>query len=165
METGTISLKVAVIGPKGQCGSCVVDELLSRGHTVTGISRNPPKTWKDTSPGTYQAVAADLTDTKNFARVLGGGYDAIVCSYGPSLENLETVYTEGVEGHCRIKEAVLASDHNGAFIIIGGAGSLHNKQGVCFSDEKNFVYDQWYVCSARVAAPPKPKTVQKFDAS
>lgn len=137
-------LKVGVIGPKGQCGSCVVEELLFRGHEVTGISRNPPKTWKHGGPGTYKAVAADLTDTESFAQVLSGGYDAIVCGYAPSLENLETVYTEGIEAHCRIKEAVLASEHEGVFLIIGGAGSLHNKQGVCFSDEQNFVYDQWY---------------------
>ncbi|KAJ3954373.1 hypothetical protein N0V92_009121 [Colletotrichum tropicale] len=41
--SSTKKLRVAVLGPKGQCGSCVVDELLSRGHSVVGLSRNPPR--------------------------------------------------------------------------------------------------------------------------
>ena len=112
-------LKIGVIGPKGQCGSCVVEELLSRGHTVTGISRNPPKTWKHEWPGKYEFVRADLNDTKSFAKVLSGGYDSIFCAYGPPLEELEAVYFHCVEANCRIKEAVLASDYIGVFIIIG----------------------------------------------
>ena len=35
------SLNVAVIGPAGMTGSYTVVELLNRGHTVIGVSRNP----------------------------------------------------------------------------------------------------------------------------
>lgn len=121
----TRRLKVGVIGPNGQCGSCVVEELLSRGHTVTGISRNPPKTWNSELPGTYEPLAADLNDTAGFTKALSGGFDAIVCAYGPPLENLATVYLKGVEAHCRIKEALLASDHKGVFLIIGTSIDRH----------------------------------------
>jgi putative NADH-flavin reductase len=38
---GKRSLKVAVIGPAGMTGSYTVVELLNRGHSVVGISRNP----------------------------------------------------------------------------------------------------------------------------
>lgn len=116
----TRPLKVGVIGPKGQCGSCVVNELLGRGYTVTGISRNPPKTWENEGPGKYESVAVDLTDTKSFARALSAGYDAIVCAYGPPLGDLKRVYFECVEAHGRMKEALLMSDHEGTFIVIGG---------------------------------------------
>lgn len=50
VDMGSSTLTVAVLGPKGQCGQCVVDELLSRGHNAIGISRDPPKEWKTAPP-------------------------------------------------------------------------------------------------------------------
>jgi uncharacterized protein YbjT (DUF2867 family) len=40
---GEKQLKVAVVGSTGYAGSHTCIELLSRGHLVTGISRNPEK--------------------------------------------------------------------------------------------------------------------------
>nr|XP_036578626.1 nad-dependent epimerase dehydratase [Colletotrichum truncatum]KAF6785921.1 nad-dependent epimerase dehydratase [Colletotrichum truncatum] len=135
---GKRSLKVAVLGPKGQCGSCVVDELLLQGHAVVGISRSPPKTWKNSE--NYSAVSADFNDINQLAKVMSAGYDSIVCAYGPPLDNIGAVYMECVETHCRIKSALLQSTHKGSFIIIGGAGSLHKKDGSSFADEHEFPY-------------------------
>lgn len=116
-HTPPMKLKVAVIGPKGQCGSCVVDELLFRGHSVVGISRSPPPKWA--VEGEYRPHAVDLHDTDRFAQALSQDFDAIVCAYGPPLAKLEEVYEHCVEGHARIKEAVLQSTHSGGFTIIG----------------------------------------------
>lgn len=117
MSAPSNRLKVAVIGPKGQCGSCVVDELLSRGHSVVGISRSPPPKW--TAEGEYRPHAVDLHDTDRFAQALSQEFDAIVCAYGPPLAELSEVYEHCVESHAKIKEAVLQSTHSGGFIIIG----------------------------------------------
>lgn len=117
MATPQKKLKVAVIGPKGQCGSCVVDELLSRGHSVVGISRNPPQKWA--AEGDYTPHAVDLHDTDRLADALSQGYDAIVSAYGPPLAKLDEIYEHCVEGHAKIKNAVLQSTHSGGFIIIG----------------------------------------------
>lgn len=110
-------LKVGVIGPKGQCGSCVVDELLSRGHSVVGISRSPPPKWA--IKGDYRPHSVDIHDTEQFAQALSQDYDAVVCAYGPPLAKLDEIYQHCVESHAKIKEAVLQSTHSGAFIIIG----------------------------------------------
>ncbi|KAK1762682.1 NADH(P)-binding-domain-containing protein, partial [Phialemonium atrogriseum] len=126
MATAT-PLKVAVLGPAGQCGSCVVDELLSRGHTVVGISRNPPEDWKSNSG--YSSVPVDIQDTKKLSKVFSAGFDAIVSAYAPPLADLSKVYETGVEGHGKIKMALLESSHEGQIIVIGGAGSLHTKNG------------------------------------
>ena len=114
---------------------------------MTGISRKPPKTWPKTAEGSYRGISADLADRSSFSQTLSGGYDAIVCAYGPPLNDISKVYSLCVEAHCNIKEALLASDHEGELIIVGGAGSLHNKQGITFANEDNFVYDQWHVKS------------------
>lgn len=110
-------LNVAVLGPKGQCGSCVVNELLSRGHSVVGLSRNPPKKWP--TSGNYKAEAVDFNSIKDLAAVLSRGYDAVVCAYGPPLADMKAVYIACVETHSRIKSALLSSTHDGPFVIIG----------------------------------------------
>lgn len=111
-------LRVAVLGPKGQCGMCVVDELLSRGHTVVGISRSPPKTWPKS--GEYTSIPCNFSDIKGLSRILSDGkFDAVVSAFAPPLVDMKSVYSTGVEGHGNIKMAILGSTYRGPFIIIG----------------------------------------------
>lgn len=117
------TLKVAVIGPKGQCGACVVDELLSRGHAVVGISRSPPQSWP--RPGNYSSVALNIYNTKALAEALSQNFDAIVCAFGPPLVDLKTVYAETCEAQAKIKQALLLSTHKGPFVIIGKCERHH----------------------------------------
>lgn len=156
--------KVAVLGPNGQCGHCVVDELLARGHVVVGISRNPPKTWS--KPGQYSSIAVDFGDIKTLSTVLSeGDFDAVVSAFGPPLSDMKQVYRLGVEGQGNIKMAILRSTYRGPLILIGkasnsaslldykvadfplgGAGSLHYKNGVQLCDDTGFCYNHWQVC-------------------
>lgn len=117
MSSEDKKLKVAVIGPKGQCGQPIVDELLSRGHSVVGISRNPPTKWNQ--PGDYTSVKLDLEDVKHTAAVFSQGYNAIVSAYGPPLANINRVYLSCAEAQGKIKSALLSSTHTGPFVIIG----------------------------------------------
>lgn len=145
MASAQKTLKVAVLGPSGQCGQCVVDELLSRGHNVVGISRNPPKTWgTDIKTGSYSAQSVDLHDTPSLVRAFSDGFDAIVCAFAPPLSDMASLYEKGVEGHAAIKTALLASDHSGSFLIIGGAGSLHCADRRQLVDQDEFCYSWWY---------------------
>lgn len=110
--------KVAVLGPKGQCGQCVVDESLSRGYSVVGISRSPPKTWR--TPGDYSAITCDFSDIRSLSNILSeGGFDAVVSAFAPPLTDMKAVYRLGVEGHGYIKMAIMRSSYRGPFIIIG----------------------------------------------
>jgi putative NADH-flavin reductase len=84
-------MRVAVVGPKGQCGKCVVNELLSRGHSVVGISRSPPNTWPKAGP--YESISVDFSDIKMFSTILSDGkFDAVVSAFGPPLHNFKDVY-------------------------------------------------------------------------
>lgn len=159
------SLRVAVLGPKGQCGTCVVDELLSRGHNVVGISRSPPKDWPKS--GEYSGIPCDFSDINGLSTILSdGGFDAVVSAFAPPLVDLKSVYRVGVEGHGSIKMAILRSSYRGPFIIIGmivwlcmlchlqldldsnthctgGAGSLYYKRGVQLCDDNAFAFKHW----------------------
>ncbi|KAF4442096.1 nad-dependent epimerase dehydratase [Fusarium acutatum] len=114
------ALTVAVLGPKGQCGKCVVDELLERGHNFNGISWDPPKEWKTASPnsrGSYTAKLIDIQDTKGLAAAFSDGLDAVV-AFAPPLSDLSELYELGVEGHRLTKTALLASGLESEIIII-----------------------------------------------
>ncbi|KAJ5390542.1 uncharacterized protein N7496_001610 [Penicillium cataractarum] len=137
------SLRVAVLGPKGQCGSCVVDELLSRGHSVVGISRTPPQTWAKS--GKYEGIPCDFNDIRGLSDILSNGnFDTVISAFAPPLVDLKSVYNVGVEGHGNIKMAILRSTFRGSFIIIGGAGSLYYKHGVQLCDDEDFCFKHWY---------------------
>lgn len=120
-DRGLPPLRIAMLGPTGQCGSCIVDELLYRGHDVVGVSRNPPDTWKENPShrGVYESVSVDVQDEAMLRDVFSSGFDAIVCAFAPGNRDLGRVYEVGVEGHGRVKRALLGSSHSGSFIVIG----------------------------------------------
>lgn len=74
-------LKVGVIGPAGFGGSYLTVELLNRGHTVIGISRNPEKIGKHERyiprPADIDAVSIEEL-AESFS-----GIDVLVSMYGP----------------------------------------------------------------------------------
>lgn len=70
------NLTVAVIGPAGMTGSYTVVELLNRGHSVVGISRNPSAIGKHDR---YKAIPVDF-DNSSISEIAKSfeGVDAVV---------------------------------------------------------------------------------------
>ncbi|MBP6706787.1 MAG: NAD(P)H-binding protein, partial [Achromobacter sp.] len=67
-------MKIALIGITGRVGSRVADELLKRGHQVTGIARN----LGDVNPQPGLTVKqGDATDPQGLTALLVG-HDAVV---------------------------------------------------------------------------------------
>jgi putative NADH-flavin reductase len=74
-------LRVGVIGPTGFGGSYLCVELLNRGNTVIGISRNPEKLGKHPR---YipRAVDIDEASVEQLAKQFEG-IDVLVSEFGP----------------------------------------------------------------------------------
>jgi len=104
--------KVALIGASGRIGSKIAAELLKRGHTVTGIARNPEKI---TVTGMKNA-SGDYTDPQAMAQVLKG-HDAIISAASFIPEQAEQLITS-VRGS-GVKR----------FLMVGGAASLQTEPG------------------------------------
>ena len=89
-------MHIALIGASGNIGSRIAAELLSRGHTVTGIARNPDNILSQ--PG-LQKAQGDFTDPEQLAEVLRG-HDAIISAAsflpGQAEKLLASVYGSGV---------------------------------------------------------------------
>jgi putative NADH-flavin reductase len=124
-------MKIAVIGATGQAGSRIVTELLSRGHQVTGIVRNPEKV-----PARPDLVAArgDVFDVAGLTKLLQG-HDAVVSSVHFTASDPEKLIAA-------VKAAAV-----GRYIVVGGAGSLEVAPGVRLFDAPGFPPE--YLAEAR----------------
>jgi len=90
--TETKPLKVAILGSTGYVGSHTCIELLSRGHYVTGLSRNPEKigTHPRYTPKSIDLENASIADFIEAFK----GHDAIV-KYTLPLCSMLTCSTYG----------------------------------------------------------------------
>lgn len=111
-------MKVALIGATGNIGSAVRKELLSRGHTITAVSRNVD------APALEEGVTArkaDMMDVPGMAAALAG-HDAIV-SAAMFIPGSSASFVAGLR-QSGVKRAV----------IVGGAGSLDAGGGKLVAD-------------------------------
>src|SRR4051812_17895857 len=97
------TMNVTVFGATGGVGSQVVEQLRSRGHSVTAYVRNPskvPSGWADD----VTVVTGELSDAAAIDRAVQGA-DAVVSALGPSLDR-EATGLPLVEGTRTIIEAM-----------------------------------------------------------
>jgi uncharacterized protein len=125
-------MKIALIGANGKIGSRILEEALDRGHTLTGIARNPDfgikkerLTW----------VKADALDTDALAIAIKGN-DAVISAFGIDWNNPNTyqLFSEIA------KSIILAAKKSSVkrVINVGGAGSLEVAPGLQLVDTPGF---------------------------
>ncbi|MFG3496012.1 NAD(P)-dependent oxidoreductase [Streptomyces sp. NPDC047928] len=126
-------MKVLLFGASGNIGSAIADELLSRGHTVTGVTRTGELRGGDREGLTV--AAGDVTDAATVAE-LAPGHDAVASAVGPRL---------GVDDDRKIlvgaTQALIEGLRRGdvtRLVVLGGAGSLEVSPGVRVIDNPNF---------------------------
>jgi hypothetical protein len=114
-------------------GSRILAELVSRGHEVTAVVRDPSKitTPGVTSPG-VRVLKGDVTESASVAET-ATGTDAAISAYAPPKGDepiLSAVTCALLDGLCAA--GVLR------FIMVGGAGSLEAAPGVALVDAPGF---------------------------
>jgi uncharacterized protein len=121
-------MKVTLYGASGMIGSRILDELVSRGHQVTAVVRNPSKiTRKDAV-----VAAGNVLDARSVATTAKGAH-AVISSIAPPQDQpnhaVEAVRTLS----SGLKEAGVRR-----LLMVGGAGSLEVKPGVQLVDTPEF---------------------------
>jgi putative NADH-flavin reductase len=114
-------MNVVLYGASGMVGSRVLKELVSRGHQVTAVVRNPSKV--PASPG-VKVVQGDALDAKDVAAKVAGA-DAVISSYAPPADKAGTLLEAVHALIAGTKEAGVKR-----LLVVGGAGSLLVAPGV-----------------------------------
>jgi putative NADH-flavin reductase len=106
-------MRVALIGATGRVGSRLTTELLSRGHTVTGLALHLPA--NGTCAG-LALVAADATDPSALVPLLKGNDAVLSATRFVSSDALALISAVKAAGVRRL-------------LVVGGAGSLEVAPG------------------------------------
>jgi putative NADH-flavin reductase len=121
-------MKVVLYGASGMIGSRVLQELVSRGHTVTAVVRNPEKV---TTAG-VKVVKGDVTDAASVAATAQGA-EAAISAYAPPATDASAIVNA-----TRALLAGLETARVRRLIEVGGAGSLEVAPGLQLVDTPDF---------------------------
>jgi putative NADH-flavin reductase len=114
---------IAILGISGRVGSRIANELLARGHTVTGIARNIDKVQPQPGLALKQADATRLDALVPLLR----GHDAVVSA---------THFAGGTDATTAVAAAKQADVPR--LLVVGGAGSLEIAPGKALVDTPQF---------------------------
>ncbi len=121
-------MKVVLYGASGMIGSRILNELMTRGHHVTAVARNPDKI--QASGATV--LKGDVTDAASVAAT-AQGHDAAISAYAPPSSQPALVLDA-----TRALLAGLEQAGVKRLLIVGGAGSLEVAPGLQLVDAPNF---------------------------
>lgn len=116
---------VVLIGASGFVGTAILNELLSRGHKVTAVVRNPKKI--NVTNSNLEIVKTDVSDTNVMVEICKGK-DAIISAYNPGWANPD-IYEETLRNYPLILKAAKRSGAK-RLLCVGGAGSLFCAPGL-----------------------------------
>ena len=116
---------VVLIGASGFVGNAILNELLSRGHKVTAVVRNPTKI--NVTNSKLEIVKTDVSDTNVMVEICKGK-EAIISAYNPGWANPD-IYEETLRNYPLILEAAKRSGAK-RLLCVGGAGTLFCAPGL-----------------------------------
>ena len=125
-------MKVALIGASGFVGKAILNELITRGHKVTTITRNSENVEQTEN---VKAVAANALNADEVANAVKD-VDAVISAYNAGWTN-PNLYNEFLEGSKAIQEGVKESGVK-RLIVVGGGGSLYVAEGLQLVDTPEF---------------------------
>ena len=123
-------MRVVLYGATGMIGTRILKELLSRGHVVTAVTRDPSKIGPQKN---LTVEKGDMLDADSIAKVAKGS-DVVVSSYGPPDPAKAGQLAEAT------RALVAGVRRAGAprIIMVGGAGSLEVSPGLQIVDAPTF---------------------------
>lgn len=127
-------MRVVLYGATGMIGSRILKELLSRGHAVTAVARDPSKLKAEKN---LTIETGDILDANSIAK-LGWGADVLISAYGPPSGDQAS---DPAKTLLDVTRALMAGARRAGaprIIMVGGAGSLEVSPGLQLVDSPGF---------------------------
>ncbi len=121
-----------IYGASGNIGGAIVEEALSRGHEVIGVSRTPANLTNQ-SPS-FSAVSGDVTNPSSIAETVAGADTVIIAVNGIGENNTPEEATTSRAARAYIEMAGRIGDATPYVIQVGGGTTLFTN-GVFGLDE------------------------------
>jgi hypothetical protein len=121
-STSVHAMTIVVYGASGPIGSLIVNEALSRGDRVIGVSRDPSKLRLDSK--NFQAVSGDVTDLASFKSITKG-VDAVIISVGGVGKDNKPEHTSQAQAAKIAVQAFSGASKSPHVIQIGGATTMY----------------------------------------
>jgi putative NADH-flavin reductase len=112
---------IVVYGASGNIGSVIVNEALSRGHHVIGVSRDPAKLKFDNK--NFKSMAGDVTDIDSFKKITKDA-DAVIMSVAGAGKDNEPRNTVHAQAARVAVQAFTGASKSPEVIQIGGATTM-----------------------------------------
>ena len=129
-------MRIVLYGATGMIGSRILKELLSRGHVVTAVARDPSKV---PAQNNLTVEKGDMLDADGIAKVAKGA-DVVVSSYGPPSgpQGPDPAKVNQLVEATRTLIAGVRRAGAPRIIMVGGAGSLEVSPGLQIVDAPTF---------------------------
>jgi uncharacterized protein len=114
-------MHIALYGATGNSGSRILNELLTRGHQVTAIVRDPAKL---TARSGLTVIRGDVSSVDGIAGKIKGA-DAVVSAYAPPPDDTDQILPVTARLIDAVKQTGVPR-----LLIVGGAGNLEVAPGV-----------------------------------
>jgi putative NADH-flavin reductase len=129
-------MRIVLYGATGTIGTRILKELLSRGHVVTAVVRDPSKL----APQKDLTIEkGDMLDADSIAKVAKGA-DVVISSYGPPSgpQGPDPAKAGQLSDATRALMAGVRRAGAPRIIMVGGAGSLEVSPGLQIVDAPTF---------------------------
>jgi len=129
-------MRVVLYGATGMIGSRILKELLSRGHVVTAVARDPSKLGAQKN---LTIEKGDMLDADGIAKVAKGA-DVVISSYAPPVgpQGPDPAKVGQLSEATRALIAGVRRAGAPRIIMVGGAGSLEVSPGLQIVDAPTF---------------------------
>ena len=121
-STSARATTIVVYGASGPIGGLIVNEALSRGDMVIGVSRDPSKLKIENR--NFKAVSGDVTDLTSF-RSITRGVDAVIISVGGVGKDNEPEHTAQAQAAKIAVQAFTGVSNSPHVIQIGGSTTMY----------------------------------------
>ena len=127
-------MKIGIIGATGKSGLALTKEALKQGYQVVAITRNPSQMPTLNNDNRLIIRKGDVTNKSSIKSAVSD-IDILINAYGPSEDSPQAIHDQVAQN---LLDIMHQCPHITRLLIVGGAGSLLNKDNQLMIETSDF---------------------------